>query len=61
MIRNASGYRLGIYLESYSSENKKPVINIFDGSDTNPKVVLGKLDGTPKSIIFLYGVWIIFR
>lgn len=48
MIRNASGYRLGIYLESYSSENKKPVINIFDGSDTNPKVVLGKLDGTPK-------------
>lgn len=48
MFRNASGYRLGIYLESYSSENKKPVINIFDGSDTNPKVVLGKLDGTPK-------------
>lgn len=48
MIRNASGYRLGIYLESYSSENKKPVINIFDGSDTNPKVVLGKLDGIPK-------------
>lgn len=48
MFRNASGYRLGIYLESYSSENKKPVINIFDGSGTNPKVVLGKLDGTPK-------------
>lgn len=48
MIRNASGYRLGIYLESYSSENKKPVINIFDGSGTDPKVVLGKLDGTPK-------------
>lgn len=48
MFRNASGYRLGIYLESYSSENKKPVINIFDGSGTDPKVVLGKLDGTPK-------------
>lgn len=48
MFRNASGYRLGIYLESYNSENKKPVINIFDGSGTNPKVVLGKLDGTPK-------------
>lgn len=48
MIRNASGYRLGIYLESYNSENKKPVINIFDGSGTDPKVVLGKLDGTPK-------------
>ena len=48
MFRNASGYRLAIYLESYSSENKKPVINIFDGSGTDPKVVLGKLDGTPK-------------
>ncbi len=48
MFRNASGYRLGIYLESYSSENKKPVINIFDGSGTDPKVVLGKLDGIPK-------------
>ena len=48
MFRNASGYRLGIYLESYNSENKKPVINIFDGSGTDPKVVLGKLDGTPK-------------
>ena len=48
MFRNASGYRLGIYLESYSSENKKPVINIFDGSGTDPKVVLGTLDGTPK-------------
>jgi hypothetical protein len=48
MFRNASGYRLGIYLESYSPENKKPVINIFDGSGTDPKVVLGKLDGTPK-------------
>ena len=48
MFRNASGYRLGIYLESYSSENKKPVINIFDGSGTNPKVVLGKLDGSPQ-------------
>lgn len=48
MFRNASGYRLGIYLESYSYENKKPVINIFDGSGTDPKVVLGKLDGAPK-------------
>lgn len=48
MFRNASGYRLGIYLESYNSENKKPAINIFDGSGTDPKVVLGKLDGTPK-------------